>query len=116
MDITERQRAEGLLRAANARVAMILDSITDKFFAIDKCCGLQWKRAWLAIGHPCWPTMIESVGCSRPTLSAPEPRLLILGSQSAPAGSHYVHRDEAWRMTVLEQADGGSHAPVQLAV
>ena len=54
--------------------------------------GSQWKNARLAIEHPPWPTIIDSVGCSRPTLSAPEPRLLILGSHSAPAGSHYLHR------------------------
>ena len=42
---------------------------------------------------------------------APEPRLLILGSQSAPWGSHYVHRAEAGRMTALVRADGRSLAP-----
>jgi PAS domain-containing protein len=39
----EREEVEGLLRAANARVAMILDSITDKFFAIDK----DWRYTYL---------------------------------------------------------------------
>ena len=55
------------------------------------CCGSHYLTARLAIEHPSRPTIIDSVGCSRPTLFAPEPRLLILGSQLAPAGSHDVH-------------------------
>jgi hypothetical protein len=48
---------------------------------MDKCCGLHYLTARLAIKHPSWPTIIDSVGCSSPTLSAPEPTFLILGSQ-----------------------------------
>jgi PAS domain S-box-containing protein len=36
IDVTERKQAEALLRQANARSEMILDSITDRFFAFDK--------------------------------------------------------------------------------
>jgi hypothetical protein len=75
------------------------------------CSGSQWKRARLAIEHPSWPTIIDSGTCVRPTLIAPEPRLLILGSQSTPAGSHYLHRAIAWRMTALVRADGGLQTP-----
>jgi len=42
-DITERKQAEETLRAANERVAMILASITDQFFAIDK----DWRYTYL---------------------------------------------------------------------
>jgi PAS domain S-box-containing protein len=38
-EIVERQRAEGLWREAHARDEMILDSITDKFFAVDN----EWR-------------------------------------------------------------------------
>jgi hypothetical protein len=60
---------------------------------------------------PSGPTLIDSGACSRPTLSVPEPRLLILSSQSAPAGSHSLPRAVAWRMTTLVRADRGLHAP-----
>jgi hypothetical protein len=46
-----------------------------------------------------------------PTLSAPKPTLLILGSQSTPVDSHHLHRAIAWRMIVLVRADGGSQTP-----
>jgi hypothetical protein len=75
------------------------------------CSGSHYLTARLAIEHPSRPTIIDSVGCSRPTLFTPEPRLLILGSQSAPWGSHYLHRAKAWRMTALVRADGRSQAP-----
>jgi hypothetical protein len=75
------------------------------------CCGLHYLSGRLAIEHPSWPTIIDSGGCSQPTLSAPEPRLLILGSQSAPAGPHYVHRAVASRMTALVRADGRLPTP-----
>lgn len=39
MDITERKRAEELLRKAHERVEMILDSIIDRFFAFDS----EWR-------------------------------------------------------------------------
>jgi PAS domain S-box-containing protein len=41
-DITERQRSERLLRKANERVEMVLDSITDKFFGFDK----KWRYTY----------------------------------------------------------------------
>jgi hypothetical protein len=37
----------------------------------------------LAIEHPSRPTLIDSIGGARPTFIAPEPTLLILGSQSS---------------------------------
>ena len=43
MDITERKHAEVLLRQAHERIAMILDSITDQFFAIDQ----DWRFTYL---------------------------------------------------------------------
>jgi PAS domain S-box-containing protein len=39
VDITERKQAEGLLRNAHERLEMILDSITDMFFAVDQ----EWR-------------------------------------------------------------------------
>ena len=60
------------------------------------CSGSHYLTARLAIEHPSRPTIIDSVGCSRPTLFAPGPRLLIRGSQSAPAGPHDLHRAVAW--------------------
>ncbi|HEY0322499.1 MAG TPA: PAS domain S-box protein [Pyrinomonadaceae bacterium] len=42
-EITERERAEVLLREAYERVEMILDSITDKFFAVDR----TWRYTYL---------------------------------------------------------------------
>jgi hypothetical protein len=65
----------------------------------------------LALMAPSGPTVMDSAGCSRPTCSAPEPRVLILGSPSAPAGAHSWPRAVAWRMTALVRADGASHAP-----
>jgi len=53
--------------------------------------GSHSLDARLAIEHPLWPTIIDSDACSKPTLSAPEPTLLILGSQSCLAGSHYCN-------------------------
>lgn len=41
-EVEERQRAEGLWREANQRVEMILDSITDNFFAVDS----QWRYTY----------------------------------------------------------------------
>src|SRR6266850_6723306 len=41
-DITSRKRSEGLLRKANERVEMVLDSITDKFFGFDK----KWRYTY----------------------------------------------------------------------
>jgi PAS domain S-box-containing protein len=38
-DVTERRRVQHALRTANERVEMILDSITDRFFAFDK----EWR-------------------------------------------------------------------------
>jgi PAS domain S-box-containing protein len=43
MDITERKRAEELLRKAHERVEMILDSITDQFFALSE----DWRFTYL---------------------------------------------------------------------
>jgi PAS domain S-box-containing protein len=43
MDITERKRAEKLLRKAHKRVEMILDSITDQFFALSE----DWQFTYL---------------------------------------------------------------------
>src|SRR5512132_1037938 len=51
------------------------------------CSGSHYLTARLAIEHPSRTTIIDSVGCSRPTLFAPEPRLLILGSYSCRVGS-----------------------------
>jgi hypothetical protein len=70
--------------------------------------GSQWKDTRLAIEHPPWPTIIDSDRALRPTLSAPRPTLLILGSQSRRAGSHdgnglVVHRDAK-----LQIAHGGA--------
>lgn len=48
------------------------------------CSGAHYLNARLALKHPSWPTIIDSVVCSRPTLSAPEPRLLSQGSHSLP--------------------------------
>ena len=48
---------------------------------VDRARRVDEKPARLAIEPPFWPTIIDSVGCSQPTFSAPEPRLLILGSQ-----------------------------------
>jgi hypothetical protein len=56
---------------------------------IPTCCGLQWKSIRLAIEHPFWPTIIDSGACVRPTFIAPEPTVLILGSQSCRVGPHY---------------------------
>ena len=39
IDVTERKQAEALLRQANARSEMILDSITDRFFGLDS----EWR-------------------------------------------------------------------------
>jgi hypothetical protein len=50
--------------------------------------GLHSLDARLAIEHLSWPTIIDSGTWSRPTLSAPEPTLLILGSHSCRLGSH----------------------------
>jgi PAS domain-containing protein len=43
MDITERKCTEALLRQAHERVEMILDSITDQFFAFDR----DWRFRYL---------------------------------------------------------------------
>jgi PAS domain S-box-containing protein len=43
MEITERKRAEALLRQAHERVEMILDSITDQFFAFDR----DWRFTYV---------------------------------------------------------------------
>jgi PAS domain S-box-containing protein len=45
-DITERKRAEALLREAHERIELVLESITDKFFAIDG----QWRYTYFN-GH-----------------------------------------------------------------
>jgi hypothetical protein len=71
---------------------------------IVRCSSSHSLDARLAIEYPSRPTLIDSGMCARPTLIAPEPRLLILGSQSAPAGPHYLHRAVAWWMTVLVRA------------
>jgi PAS domain S-box-containing protein len=41
-EIIEHNMAEGMLRAANARVEMILDSMTDRFFALDS----EWRYTY----------------------------------------------------------------------
>ncbi len=41
-EIGERKQAEGLLREANERVKMVLDSITDRFFAFDS----EWRYTY----------------------------------------------------------------------
>jgi len=55
-----------------------------------RCSGSHYLHARLAIEHPSRPTIIDSGTCSRPILSAPEPTLLILGSQSSPTDSYYL--------------------------
>jgi hypothetical protein len=46
--------------------------------------GAHYLSARLALEHPSWPTIIDSILCSRPTLFAPEPGLLPQGSHSLP--------------------------------
>jgi hypothetical protein len=77
---------------------------------IATCSGSHYLDARLAIEHPSRPTIIDSGTCVRPTLSASEPRLLILGSQSCLVGSHYWHRAVVWGMTALMRADRGWQA------
>ena len=76
-----------------------------------RCSGSQWKDGRLAIEHPFRPTLIDSGRALRPTLIAPEPRLLILGSQSCLAGSDYCNGLGACQATVLGRAagKGGGH-------
>ena len=50
--------------------------------------GLHYLKARLAREHHSRPTIIDSDRALRPTLTAPEPTVVILGSQSSPAGSH----------------------------
>jgi PAS domain S-box-containing protein len=45
-DVTERQRAETARREANERIELFLESITDRFFAIDK----EWRYAYFNSG------------------------------------------------------------------
>jgi hypothetical protein len=54
------------------------------------CRGSHALNARLAIEHPSQPTFIDSVGCPRSTFSAPEARVLSLGSQSWLVGSQDV--------------------------
>jgi hypothetical protein len=44
----------------------------------------------LAIEYPSRPTIIDSNQGFRPTFIAPEPTVLILGSQSSPTDSYYL--------------------------
>ncbi len=37
------------------------------------CSGLHSLSARLAIEHPCWSTIIDSILCLRPTFIAPKP-------------------------------------------
>jgi hypothetical protein len=60
--------------------------------SVDNCSGSHQLSGRLAIEHSSRPTIIDSGACVRPTLSAPEPTLLHLGSQSAHAGSHSLQR------------------------
>jgi hypothetical protein len=76
-----------------------------------RTCSSHSLHVRLAIMAPSGPAIIDSVRCSRLTLSALKPRLLILGSQSWLVGSHYWHRAVAWWMTALMRADGGMAGP-----
>jgi hypothetical protein len=71
------------------RLASVISS--EHWYTMPMCSGSHSLDARLAIEHPLWPIIIDSDACSKPTLSAPEPTLLILGSQSCLAGSHYCN-------------------------
>jgi hypothetical protein len=70
-------------RLAKAVSGIAHNSAQNAVFGVEQgtCSGLQWKDARLAILPPFWPTIIDSGACVRPTFIAPEPTLLILGSQ-----------------------------------
>lgn len=73
-DITERKRAEEGLRAANHRIANILESITDAFLSLDN----QWRFTYLnhraeqlfqrsqaeLLEHTLWEVFPEAIGSS----------------------------------------------------
>jgi PAS domain S-box-containing protein len=77
-DITERKQVEQALRKANRRSEMILDSISDTFFAVDASWRYTYlnelavakaQKAWgrevsveELLGRDCWELFPESVG------------------------------------------------------
>ena len=58
-----------------------MDLLSPRHSIQGSCSGLQYLDARLAIEPPSRPTIIDSGSCSRPTFIAPEPTVLILGSQ-----------------------------------
>lgn len=112
-DDTERRRMEDALADANARSGVILDSITDAFFAVDKdwrftylnkqCESMMARPAAELIGRNIWEVFPEAVGTT-----FHERYLKAINGQTPVVFDDYYPPSDSWfEVRAFPASDGG---------